>query len=118
MNMLFWVTLFIVLYPQIIKPHTWGKGKYLTMPLRRWFPKLFDHYFCRTIQVLIALGLDIGLYPIWHSIEYLYYIAMAAWAIDDWFSDDDTWKRFKDWARNKIKWKMKLPQPVVGKVAS
>lgn len=39
--------------------------------------------------------------------------------LDDYiFGDDENRKKMREWARNKIKWKMKLPAPVTDQVAS
>lgn len=117
-----WVVMSLVIQlgSQLIKPQNYSKGKRLTMPLRKRFPRVFDHMFCRTMQIIFWIMIASVFQWIWSPFKYIYWLGICALAIDDYFSDDDTWKRFKDAVRNKIKWKMELPKPVPvgGKVGS
>lgn len=109
-----WVvlTLVIQLGSQIIKPRNYMRGKYLTMPLRNRFPRVFNNWWCRMIQIFSLLFSYFVIAAFWHGAAYLYFISLMALAIDDYFADDEDKKRFKEWVRNKVKWKMELPKPV------
>lgn len=114
------ITVCIQIGAQIIKPRTYGRGKYLTMPLRKKWPRMFNHIFCRTVQVFMLLGVYVVISSFWSPFFYIYCLILIAWSVDDYFTDDENKRKFKEFVRNKIKWKMKLPQlvPVGGKVSS
>lgn len=62
---------------------------------------------CRVTQI-IAVGILTWPFP--QAIQWTAFIALY---LDDYLTgDDDRWKRFKDEARNKVKWLMELPAPV------
>lgn len=109
-----WVilTLVVQLGAQMIKPQTYARGKLLTMPLKKKFPKTFNHPLCRLFQILILIGLYLSVGWFIPGFGYFYCLTIMAMSIDDYFSDDDDRKRFKSLVRNKIKWKMELPKPV------
>jgi hypothetical protein len=121
-----WAWVILVLVVQLgcilLKPRNIGKGKYITMPLRRALPKIFDHMWCRLFQILLLIGIQLMIDAVMHGHLgfYLYCVGMIALYLDDYLSDDDDRKKFWDMVRNKIKWKMELPKPVSvgGKTAS
>lgn len=92
------------------------RGKVLTMWVRRairfFRPRGFGSLdvrglILRTFQVMVpAFYFDHGS---WQILPWLWGIVLY---LDDYLTgDEDQWKRFKDWARNKIKWRMELPAP-------
>lgn len=93
------------------------RGKILTMPIRRrtrLFSPTVDGIFdirganLRLIQ-LVTVGWGIG----WFIPYAFCWLLMILLYLDDRFTgDDDRWKKFKESVRNRVKWKMKLPQPV------
>lgn len=112
-----WAWIILVLGVQLgcilLKPQNSGKGKYITMPLKHKFPKIFNNTWCRLIQILLLVWMEIVLqWPLGHKSFYLYCFGMIALYLDDYLSDDDDRKKFWDTVRNKIKWKMELPKPV------
>lgn len=117
-----WAWVIFVLAVQLgcmlLKPQNSGRGKRITMPMRRRF-KFYDNPWCRVLQIFTLVGLQTVLsIPMGHKSFYVYCILMCALYIDDYFSDDDDHKKFWDTVRNKIKWKMELPKPVkVGEIA-
>lgn len=115
--MTYWSWLILTVAIQFIAPAAnpkgYQRGKLLTMPLRKRV-KFFDNHSCRTKQIiLICVPTDfIGHMIIGNFMSYIYFLSIIALFIDDWLTNHDDFKRFGDFVRNKIKWKMKLPSPV------
>ena len=96
------------------------RGKILTMPFRRriryFQPRSIGardgRGFCfRLLQLPVAAAVltIFSLNGAWNMVPWLWCIALY---LDDYLTgDDERWKRFKDWAGNKVKWRMELPVP-------
>lgn len=89
------------------------RGKMLTVPIRKMV-RFFDrHPFVLRITQLEAQGLPTQY--VFHASDRMIWVVGGLWiaalCIDDYLTgDDDSWRKFKDWARNKVKWRMQLPR--------
>lgn len=114
------LTLAIQLIAPVANPRGFQRGKFLTMPLRKRVK--FFYNACRTKQLFfICLPADIiGHIIIGNFMSYIYFMSVIMLYLDDWLTNHDDFKKFGDFVRNKIKWKMKLPmpQPAGSKVGS
>lgn len=106
-------TIMIQLGSQLLNPKGYQRGKLLTLPMRKAMPKMFDHNFCRLTQLwIVLLPLNVFLsFFIGKWSNYVYFILVIALSLDDYLTNDDNFKKWWMEARNKIKWKMKLPEP-------
>lgn len=115
--MTYWMWLGLTLLIQFtvpaLNPKGYQRGKFLTMPMRK-FIRFFDKPSCRSRQLwCVCIPADfIGHYVIGNSMSYIYFGSIIALYLDDWITNHDDFKKFGDWVRNKVKWKMELPQPV------
>lgn len=95
-----------------------GRGRFLSRPLWRfrlfaprvhpWGDVIASYTRVKQMFVMIPVYCVAALFlrP-WHMI---YFGILIARYMDDYLTgDDDQWRRFKSWARNKIKWKTPLP---------
>ena len=109
-NMWFILCVVVQTATMILKPKAWAKGRILTRPL--WRFRIYAPGWTRLNQYLTLIMVSIPLGVIFSN-DFalpLHYIVIIALHLDDWLTgDDDEWKRFKEWAANKVKWKMELP---------
>jgi hypothetical protein len=98
----------------ILNPRGYQRGKLFTMPLRRHV-KFFDNAYCRLMQIFALWPIDTIVRHIWTghdtTISILWSIAVIALYFDDWMTNHDDFQKKWDLVRNKIKWKMELPEP-------
>ena len=104
----------------LFHPNRFGRGKILTRPLIRLLRLPENDYlvrnFVRASQVFVLL-IWLSVMVFTHAMSrdkrmFIYFTLVTALYLDDYLTgDDDKWKKFKDAVRNKIKWKMELPQP-------
>lgn len=109
------LSLMVQIMCPMLNPRGHQRGKILTAPLRKTFPKLFDHFFCRLFQIFILFGV----YTVMKIVGLpeavagpIYFILLILLYLDDYFTNDDNHKKWWAEVRNKIKWKMELPAPV------
>lgn len=104
-------TLMVQLGAQLMNPRGFQRGKLFTMPLREKMPRMFNHALCRLAQIfLILIPIEMFLsFFIGNLALYLYFSMVIALSLDDYLTNDDNFKKWWMTARNKIKWKMKLP---------
>lgn len=103
------LTLIVQFMGNIIYPHKHENG-YITRFMKKLVraPRETFSLF-RLAQMLFFLFNERVIYSTPYHLSY--YIPVIILYLDDIFSeDDDTWKRRFRTAKNKIKWKMKLPQ--------
>lgn len=111
-----WIVLSLIAQVSLpmLNPRGYQRGRILTMPMRRMFPKLFDHAACRIAQLFCLVPLDWFAHSVSSAdttISIVFSIVVIALYFDDWLTNHDDFKKKWDWVRNKIKWKMKLPVP-------
>lgn len=97
----------------LLKPQNNCKGKLITIPMKRLLRWKHDdpigNLFFRVVIQMLCFAFILAFFaPAW-----AYSLWVIALYLDDYMSDDDTFKRFRDMVRNKIKWKMELPKPVM-----
>jgi hypothetical protein len=112
MNIWLWMifTLFVQVLCPMLNPKGHQRGKILTMPLRKRV-KFFDSEWCRTKQIFVLIVINIPVSLFVHFSTYIYFFIIIALFLDDYFTNDDDMKKWWMEVRNKIKWKMELPQP-------
>lgn len=89
----------------LVKPRNLARG-YIT----RWMMRLTHtpsefRYFYRILQLFMLLSLEIA--TLLHPVGY--WVIVVVLYGDDWLFGDDEFKKKLKEAKNKIKWKMKVP---------
>lgn len=86
------------------------------IPPRRWWKSAPGN---DTYRYFLWMGVNL---PLQYTVllhndalgEAIFWGGYILMLLDDYlFGDDNSWKKFKEWAGNKIKWKMELPQPAI-----
>lgn len=103
-----------------VQPKTVGHGRLLSRPL--WRYRFFAPGYSpsgvtrgfrtrrRQTDVVFAVCIPASFVTGWGGVAYG--ASLLALILDDLLTgDDDRWKRFKDRARNAIRWRMTLPAP-------
>jgi hypothetical protein len=95
-------------------PKRYANGRIFSRWLHRWFR---DRFVLRMFQITVIGLLLAGAQVIFGQVgtalgNLIFWGCYAMLFLDDYLTgDDDNWRRFKEWAKNKIKWKMPLPAP-------
>lgn len=100
------------------RPKLVGHGRLLSRPLWRyrffapgWSPSGLTRGFrtrTRQFMVIFCVCVPVTYLTLWGAVGYG--ASIIALVLDDLLTgDDDRWKRFKDRARNAIRWRMTLP---------
>ena len=113
-----WDLLFLIVFffLQLSRPKNFCRGRVSRLLSKHFLPRAFWRpemplYFSRLfLCLLVSLPVRMASTLVGHALFWLLTIGLL---LDDYyFGDDDHWQRFKELVRNKVKWKMQLPQPV------